>query len=251
MRTLQARKTFQPLPTEGFMVEHLNSPLSRLRALAKGEPRQPRLQSTDTPIKIPAVYSYVVATTDLDEEARLRQSGSGPNFQGGLITLATCKHQMRAALSVEEWPGAWIIGLSSSRLHEGKQWLFFVTQVERAFGSHAEAWRALPSAAREAKSAQRHFHGDLFEPLKTAQAEPLSPKSYRPPLPGHRHEKPEQWHRDVNHRSWNRPAALLVGDSQNSFLWTEPTLYYRGVMTQGYKKWPSLSDFIEQLKEAP
>src|SRR5438270_714249 len=40
-------------------------------------------------------YMYTMTSIVL-ESGRLEQSGSGPNFEGGLITLCTCKHSMRA-----------------------------------------------------------------------------------------------------------------------------------------------------------
>ena len=242
MLHLRDETEFQPLPTPETFMGNFNSPLSRLRALAKAEARHPVTQST--------VYCYIVATTDLDAESRMRQCGSGPNFQGGLISLSTCKHKMRAAREVDEWPGAWIVGLSSKGLHEGRQWLFFLTQIERAYGSHAELWDALSPDVREAKSAQKHVHGDVYRPLRAAKAAPHMPESYHPPREGHRHEQPKQWHKDIGHRSWNRPAALLVGDPQKSFLWTEPMLCYKGEMTRGYTKWSNLVEFLSRIEAA-
>jgi len=43
------------------------------------------------------------------------QTGSAPNFQGGLITLCTCKHSMRATLTPRAMAsvGVWVAGLTS------------------------------------------------------------------------------------------------------------------------------------------
>lgn len=236
------------------MKKNLNLSLPRLKALAKASAKTNAATRSPNASKegaAPDVFVYVTASTRLDEAQRLRQRGSGPNFGADLITLTTCKHRMRAALGVEEWPGQWIVGLTSSGLHEGRQWLFFATQIERAYASHAELARALPQPVREAKSSRLHVHGDLFEPLRhLGEGEALDPANYHAPRDGHRHEAPERWHRDIHHATWQRPAALLVGDPARSFLWTEPILFYRGQLTQGYKKWPSLSEFVRELAAA-
>lgn len=255
------------------MAKNLNLALPRLKTLAKAGDAEPKrkakpavkappesatTEQTPTvkppPEKTAAVFSYVVASTCLDAQGRLRQLGSGPNYQGGLITLTTCKRRMRAALEVEAWPGQWIVGLSGNGLHEGRQWLVFVTQIERAFASHAELVKALPPEVRRAKSSRLSVHGDLFEPLRAVtDEEALEPGNYHPPIVGHLHQKPEKWHKDIHYPSWQRPAALLVGDPKRSFLWTEPTLFYRGEggqLRQGYKKWLNLSEFVKRLEVA-
>jgi hypothetical protein len=243
--TLRDNTEFQPLPAKNLWPGHLDLTMKELTQL----PAQPVKQQPTS------VYSYVVTSIHLDEEQRLRQRGSGPNFQGGRITLCTCKHRMRAALEVEQWPGQWIVGLSSRRRYQNRHWLVFITRVQEAYASHAELWQALPAAARRAKSARQHIHGDLFEPrerakAKSLQASPFDPESYHDPIEGHRHELIEQWQKDVASEAWGRRSALLVGDPAQSWIWTEPRLFYKRDMTQGYTKFPSLPEFLAQLEEA-
>ena len=55
------------------------------------------------------VYCYIV-TTVKDAGGEFAQVGTAPNFQGGLVTLCTCKGQMRAGRDVHAWEvgGMWI-----------------------------------------------------------------------------------------------------------------------------------------------
>jgi hypothetical protein len=54
-----------------------------------------------------AVYAYIMSSVVLDGD-NLLQTGTGPNFQGGYITLCTCKHRMRTSLPRNEWVGKWV-----------------------------------------------------------------------------------------------------------------------------------------------
>ena len=59
-----------------------------------------------------AVYGYVMSSVKLNGKL-LRQTGTGPNFQGGCVTLCTCKHRMRTSLPSKEWANKWIAGFTS------------------------------------------------------------------------------------------------------------------------------------------
>lgn len=237
----QHEADFQPLPLSGALNDNLNPSLSHLKKLAKEVGKESGTA--------PMVYAYVMISSQLDQQDRLRQRGSGPNFAAGLITLTTCKHQLRAARDVADWPGAWIIGLSGRRIQGGRHWVCFATQIEQAFASHLELWKAVSTEVREAKAADASIHGDLFRPRRgTTAANAFDPDSYRAPIKGHRHEAPEKWGKDVSYRRWNRPAALLVGDPDRSFLWSEPSLFYRSDLAQGYKKFGNLSEFLENVE---
>ena len=71
------------------------------------------------------------------EKDRLFQKGSGPNFQGGLITLCSCKHYMRTYKAMQ--PKVWIAGFTSIRVKE-KNWLFYLMRVLQTHKSHDEFW---------------------------------------------------------------------------------------------------------------
>lgn len=80
----------QRFPTDGLLADNLNLSLASL---------------TNRVRKVPGrTYSCIVRTVRLDRPTlRFQQRGSAPNFQGGLLTLCTCKYQMRSSLTASEW----------------------------------------------------------------------------------------------------------------------------------------------------
>ncbi len=97
-----------------------------------------------------SLYVYVLTTVKVID-GHLVQTGSAPNFQGGVITLCTCKHYMRTWRAPEEWKGIWIAGFTGNVLKDGKNYLFYLMKVQEAFMSHRDLWRWLQRSAREAK----------------------------------------------------------------------------------------------------
>jgi len=57
------------------------------------------------------VYAHVISTVAVSAH-EMKQKGSGSNWDGGLITLCTCKAQMRSRGMVSEWSGSWIAGFT-------------------------------------------------------------------------------------------------------------------------------------------
>jgi hypothetical protein len=231
---------FQPFPTTGPL--RLNVPHSVLQAVASHE------QSGE-------VYAYVVRTARSDDNdlGKVKEFGSAPNYLGGRITLCNCKHSMRAGKNSHEWKGVWIAGLASiDRNH--MQRLFYLMRVGQAFESHCELWNALPDRVRAAKSMYRHHLGDLFEPkvhLKPGPEANFDPKNYKKVHPEHPHR--DSWEQDLDYRPFDRfgrCAPLLLGEQNRSFLWSEPSLAYKGIMHQGCKKFDSLMHFLQHLRSA-
>jgi hypothetical protein len=88
----------QPFPTTDPLCRHLDLSRARLAQM---------IQDGSGP-----VYAYVMSSVVLDG-GNLLQRGTGPNFQGGYITLCTCKHRMRTTLPADQWPGIWVAGFTS------------------------------------------------------------------------------------------------------------------------------------------
>ena len=144
---------YQAMPSLGTLAENLNLPLDELSI---------RIASFQQSI----VYSYIVDTVEY-HEGRLYQTGSGPNFQGGLITLCSCKHFMRTFLDVESWKGIWVAGFTSSRdLNQNK--LFYLMKISEASESHSELWASdlIPEETKIAKGAHLDRFGDMYQPRK-------------------------------------------------------------------------------------
>src|SRR5437667_6972431 len=103
------------------------------------------------------VYAYIVTTIETIRDFQLRQRGSAPNFDGGRITLCTCKHKDRATFHPssdphDPWKNVWVAGLTS-RSEDPSRSLAYLMCVERSFLSQRELWRFLPDGCRRAKSA--------------------------------------------------------------------------------------------------
>ena len=146
------------------------------------------------------VYCYVVATVEY-AGGQLMQSGSGPNFQGGLITLCTCKGQMRAGKDMGAWIGTWIAGITGAPAgRQAEGFLFYLMRVARAFASHRDLWDWLsahaPDAAK-AKVADQNQLGDVYRPRDPC-VDPYSPYAYFPPCPLHVHSG-TAWHEDIDY----------------------------------------------------
>jgi hypothetical protein len=198
-------------------------------------------------------YAYVVDAIQINRTGHSCQEGSGPNWQGGRITLCTCKHWMRSFRDPQGWEGCWIAGFTS-RKRDGYHWLVYLMQVKHAFASHAELWRSGKLSARTlaAKAASSCRLGDLFEPVDHYGKRFLW-KFYRPPATNHSHAEerwPDQWHKDIYYRgaSGRRPP-LLVGDPTHSFLWSRRRIRCAGELARGQKR-VELAKFLNtQMKE--
>src|SRR5205809_1051133 len=126
-------QTVQPFPSGGRLGENLSLPLPLLMARFG--------QFKDR------AYSYVVRTMQWDHEtATCERHGSAPNCQGDVLTLCTCKHQMRARPAAEDWPRVWLAGVTSRTIHEEKHLLFCLAKIEYAYESHSDLWNGLGAA---------------------------------------------------------------------------------------------------------
>ena len=204
------------------------------------------------------VYGYVVRTVHLSQ-GKFDQQGSGPNWDGGQITLCTCKHSMRASLPTHDWlKGKWVAGLTGWNDKFGKQQsLIYLMRVGEAYDSQAAMVHQLRISDREsvvrAKDSSVNLLGDLMIPIATdTPSNPFSPDAYHPPLIGHPHRlkaKDTGWQYDVHYVGrGGREAAMLVGDSRFSFRWTQPMVRRsQPGYTRPYRIW-TLSDFLADIE---
>lgn len=245
----------QPFPTKAGWPQHLNRTRKYLDRLQKKFHTEP-------------VYSYVISSIDKEEVGDVfRQKGSGPNFQGGRITLCTCKHRMRTYPKITDPNSAvWIAGFTGVKVHGRKNWLFYLMRVENEknagiFDSHSDLWRFDSPGwkeIRKEKSSRQHAQGDVFEPKKRIPSGDskgkFHPKNYYHPCLGHAHRKHEKtgkprWHKDICYEGQNgRKAVLLLGEKKNSFLWSGPRICFTaGRHPRGEKRWDNLKDFLKAL----
>jgi hypothetical protein len=172
---------------------------------------------------------YTVASTSLDNVSNdVRHRGSGPNLEGGLATLCTCKHSMRQNHIPEEWKGCWILGLTSRAKNKGfngKHYLLYMMKIEQAFESHKELYEYLMARNRGAlanKNAAKNRLGDIFEPRSNC-IDPKNQGCYKRPHPSHSHgtDGDTQWHTDIE------VTPLLLGEIGNTFVWPHPMIEFR------------------------
>ncbi len=194
-----------------------------------------------------SVYYYIIASMR-KRNSEFVQTGCGPNFQGGLITLCTCKHYMRSFMDPDQWNGTWIAGFTSSPVGDGKNFLIYLTRVAHAFGSQRDLWfsTVIPAAVKQTKAAHRNRLGDLYKP-RSKGIDRWDPNGYVPPCPNHRHV--EGWPTDIRYKGVGaRRAALLVGDPRQSFLWNRPMIYHVERLHRGQRKEDTLDELLAQLK---
>lgn len=234
----------QPFPKHG-------DPLFKNLDLGKTELAERIPERSDC--RFGRVYAYILTTVILDQ-GTLQQTGTGPNFQGGCLTLCTCKHRMRASLPCGKWQDNWIAGFTSLACE--RHWLFYLARVKDAYDSHSVLWNKLPLLTRRAKSATCCNLGDLYEPIrKLDSVAQFGYRQYCPPISGHDHRPnacDNEWRLDIDYsrkklkRKAKHLPSLLVGDPKLSFLWQKGKLYIEGNFRT--RKWDSLSDFLSELK---
>ena len=217
------RSGCQSFPKAGILAINSNLSLNDLKKkVAKTSPAM--------------VYCYIVRSIKTNNGISV-QKGCGPNWQGGLITLCTCKHYMRTFFDHDAWKGKWIAGFTSkSDGVNGRNALIYLMKVKVAFESHYDLWNALSVRAREAKAADRSFYGDVFRPREhLITFNKHDPFMYYQPE-AHAHLDYDGWQKDISYKYHNRYAALLVGDKKNSFLWNSPCIVAQDRLARGQKK---------------
>ena len=214
---------YQAMPKAGKLARNVNlNPESLVERLAQ--------------YKETTVYSYVVDTVEYDD-GRLYQTGSGPNFQGDLITLCSCKHLMRTFLKPEAWKGIWVAGFTGST-KLGSNRLFYLMRVSLAFESHRDFWNSvcITDDTKRSKATHLDKFGDVYQPKRTT-GRPYYYWHYVSPCRNHVHCELGDWKRDIDYKDrYGRRPALLVGDTEYSFLWDRPLIESPFRMGRGQKK---------------
>ena len=193
------------------------------------------------------VYFYVMTSVEYCDQKFL-QKGTGPNFQGGLITLCTCMHRMRSALSARDWRGKWIAGLTSITEHQRKNFLVYLMKVSKAFESHYDLWvnESISPETKLAKAAHLNEFGDIYKPKRRIIGYDKT-EDYEKPCEGHSHI--DDWGKDIKYEKGyhGRAAALLVGSEEKSFLWDVPKIWYSHQLPRSFQRL-ELNEFFKQLK---
>jgi len=224
---------YQEWPPKGSLNSNMNKSLSSLEKILMNE--------------YGLVYAYILTTVN-ENDGHFIQLGSAPNFQGGLITLNTCKHDMRSWRFPEKWKDVWIAGFTGVNTTADKlNYLFYLMKVQDAFQSHLQIWNWLDAPARKAKNARYNPCGDVYEPKSCFDNE-FNPLEYYSCTRIHVHANGNAWYKDINYlnpRMKKRPS-LLVGNPESSYLWSQGTLCFQDTPPRT-KRW-HLQDFLKSLK---
>lgn len=251
-------------PSKGCRPNHANQESPDFAGTAKDldiETLRQRIAEVGSPDN-ERVYGYVVRSVR-PRGGEYVQTGSAPNFNGGLISLCSCKHSMRASMTPEQWQkGIWVAGFTSwDKEFKKQQSLVYLMRVGEAYASQAELVQELRRSGRssviEAKDSTRHPLGDLMIPAKelVSGEERFSPASYLIPMLGHSHrqnEGDEGWRDDIDYLGvGGRQAAMLVGDVNFSFMWTRPVVRRSNPKhSRPYREW-TLTAFLDDIEAVP
>lgn len=177
------------------------------------------------------IYYYYLTTVKFKQDENIfRQTGSGPNLEGNVVTLCTCKHFMRTYKNIQK--GIWIAGITNK---ENGNYLFYLFKIDEIFYSQFELSEYLKeTSAFFHKSSVSNRLGDLYIPTNKCKDENQwhNPNFYNPPPKNHVHFENDQWHKDIRKetlRYGDQPQKLLLGNSSvetfsTSFVWDEPML---------------------------
>jgi hypothetical protein len=240
----------QRFPSRGVLANSMDTPLAVLRGTIPNALQQS------------PVFVYIVTSVKVRNGrngAAFVQTGSGPNFQGGYISLCTCKHKDRASPPPlgcrgttnpnDPWEGVWVAGLCSPS-KDRPRGLFYLMLVGQTFASHAACWHGLSHPLE--KSAHRDSFGDIYEPLPGGKSSPWSATSYMAHLKGHCHD-PAGRNKDIEASYYGRHPRLLIGDPKLSFLLSAPHItltpaWDNDWRTAHHRFFPQLSSFLETLQ---
>ena len=159
------------------------------------------------------------------------QTGMGPNYRGGLVSLTACRHEKRYSKSVRRAVGAtagdgsklWLAVLAGkSTLHNGLRadhnvpgescsallkakpfHLISLHRIRKGVETMQEYWDALECHEKRAKNCVENRLGDCFvpNPRQTRTKNPKSLAFYATPHPAYRHRVAEQFHNSYEGRT--------------------------------------------------
>ncbi len=83
-----------------------------------------------------SVDIYILRTIKLTKNMKFIQTGSGPNFQGGILSQCTCRPDLRARRYPKQWENRWIAGFTTKGLAKKDTYhLVYLMKIHKAFES--------------------------------------------------------------------------------------------------------------------
>jgi len=191
-------------------------------------------------------YSYVIRTIRYQNQ-HFKQIGCGPNFQGGLVTLCTCKHQMRTWRDTKDWRGIWIIGVSNlTEINLDKNYLIYMMKVKESYNSFEDLWNNLPNNTKKIKNTRANKFGDVYQPREDID-NPYKPDNYFKSIGTHCHNTEKSIIYDICYFDNKRRPAMLVGDPKLTFIWLKPIISLKHKHVRGNPLYKNKNKFFEIL----
>ena len=185
------------------------------------------------------------------EDGIFKQTRSGPNWQGGVLTLSTCKHYMRTANV--DWIYTYIAGFTP-KVGCGDSYLLFLARISNVFDSNYDLGQYMNEHHRDAwiqKIAPQNNLGDIYMPKrKLTDKTKYNPKNYFSP---HGHVRMDmdkkwgvpKWNKDIDYEAKGRRPVTFIFD--NVHLFQKPVFVAtRPLHRSGYKG--TISDLREGVK---
>lgn len=203
---------------------------------------------------------YAYPQHQINYGTTFEQLRSGPNWQGNLMTLTTCKHLMRTSKRLHDWQGVWMAGFVPKSC-TGDNHLLYMARIHMAFGHNYYLGQYLQQAhpdAYKAHSATLCPRGDIYPPRATMAAKlpagAIDPRNYEDPIEGHTRWETDgdgnyKWKKDIYYTGYhNRMPVCFLMERPRTYLFQNPTyVSERPLHRSGYKT--TVGEFLQHLRK--
>lgn len=163
------------------------------------------------------IYVYPHHQIKLNDENELEQTRSGPNWEGGVVTMATCKHYLRTYKTLKPKKVA-LCGVTNKL--DGENYLLYLGVIEEMFDSNYDLGTYLmthyPVAYKE-KLATNNRLGDIYEPTDDILDSKYDSFNFEEPCEDHcrfaEHEKGQpKYIKDIEYetKTGQKPKTLIL-----------------------------------------
>lgn len=154
-------------------------------------------------------------------DGEFKQTRSGPNWQGDILTLTTCKQFMRTWR--EDWNGVWFAGFMRGQL-------VWCGEVGKTFESNYDLGRYMQMRHKRAwklKQADDSPFGDIYTPTRVLEGGQRYDIEFFSEPPNHTRstefypDGTPKWWKDIRYSANGKyPRCLLF---HHGYVWTQPT----------------------------